>query len=312
MSKLTKREIGAHIALVIAALFWGTTFVAISSTTGCFPPAYLVFLRCSIGGAALLLVFYKRLNKLSPAYFIACAFLSLLMTLGYLMQNLAITTAGCPPGRCAFLIATYCVATPFIAWFVWQKKPNLYHIIGAILCLIGISFISLPDLLRDSSIGLNLGDVFALVGSLIFGIYLVYLGRYVDTLDPILLTIGNLFFGALYSGLYSFFLEDFSTIVWNWQSSFAALYLGVVCMSLTNILQAIGQREVVASTTALIFSLESVFGIIIAILFWGEKVTVSLVIGCAFIFIAIIVSETKLGFLKKKLSRNVFKKCLRS
>ena len=91
-------------------------------------------------------------------------------------------------------------------------------------------------------------------------------------------------------------------------SIFAVFYLGIICMSLTNILQAIGQREVVASTAALIFSLESVFGIILAILFWHEKVTASLLIGCVLIFIAIVISETKLGFLKTKVSSNVFRK----
>ena len=143
---------------------------------------------------------------------------------------------------------------------------------------------------------------------MIFAAYLVYLGRYVDTMDPILLTIGNLFFGVIYSGVYTYFFEDSTQIVWNGYSIFAALYLGVICMSLTNILQAIGQREVIASTAALIFSLESVFGIILAIAFWHEEVTASLLIGCAFIFIAIVISETKLGFLKKKLSSNVFRK----
>ena len=42
MSKLTKKEIGAHVALLVAAIFWGTTFVAISSTSSYFPPAFLV------------------------------------------------------------------------------------------------------------------------------------------------------------------------------------------------------------------------------------------------------------------------------
>ena len=223
------------------------------------------------------------------------------------MQNLSIA-AGCPPGRCGFLVATYCVITPFIAWFVWKRKPNIYHVVAAVLCLVGIGFISMPDLLKDSIVGLNLGDFLALIGSVVFAAYLVYLGRYVDTMDPILLTIGNLFFGAVYAGLYTYFFEDNAKIVWNGHSVFAALYLGVVCMSLTNILQAIGQREVVASTAALIFSLESVFGIILAVLFWHEKVTVSLFIGCVLIFIAIVISETKLGFLKKKLSSNVFRK----
>ena len=266
MSKLTKKEIGAHVALLVAAIFWGTTFVAISSTSSYFPPAFLVFLRCAIGGGVLMLVFIKRLKNLSRSYVTVCAFLGFLMTIGYLMQNLSIA-AGCPPGRCGFLVATYCVITPFIAWFVWKRKPNIYHVIAAVVCLVGISFISMPDLLKTSDVGLNLGDFLALIGSVVFGAYLVYLGRY-----------------------------------------FAALYLGIICMSLTNILQAIGQREVIASTAALIFSLESVFGIILAIAFWHEEVTASLLIGCAFIFIAIVISETKLGFLKKKLSSNVFRK----
>ena len=307
MSKLTKKEIGAHIALFVAALFWGTTFVAISSTNDYFPPAFLVFMRCAIGAGVLMLVFIKRLKNLSRSYLIVCAVLSFLMTIGYLMQNLSIAV-GCPPGRCGFLVATYCVITPFIAWFVWKRKPNIYHIVAAVLCLIGIGFISMPDLLKDSTVGLNLGDFLALIGSVVFAAYLVYLGRYVDTMDPILLTIGNLFFGAVYAGLYTYFFEDSTKIVWNGHSIFAVFYLGIICMSLTNILQAIGQREVVASTAALIFSLESVFGIILAILFWHEEVTASLLIGCVLIFIAIVISETKLGFLKTKVSSNVFRK----
>ena len=79
-------------------------------------------------------------------------------------------------------------------------------------------------------------------------------------------------------------------------------------MALTNLLQAIGQRNAPASTAALIFSLESVFGIIFAIAVWHENVTPLLLIGCSLIFIAILISETKLSFLKSRLSRAVFKK----
>ena len=308
MSKLTRKDVGAHIALLVAAMFWGTTFVVISSTENYFPPAFLVFIRCIIGSSVLMLFFIKRLKKLSRSYFIISAFLGFLMTIGYLLQSIAITVAGCPPGRCGFLVATYCVITPFVSWFVWKRKPNVYHIVAAVLCLIGIVFISMPDLLKEKNVAVNFGDFLSLMGSFVFACYLVYLGRFVDTLDPILLTIGNLFFGAVYAGFYTYFFEDTAAIVWNGYSIFAAVYLGVVCMSVTNILQAIGQQQVIASTAALIFSLEAVFGIIIAIVFWHEKVTSALLIGCSFIFVAIVISETKLGFLKKKLSSNVFRK----
>jgi len=310
MGKPTKSEIAARIALFVAALLWGTTFVIISSTNDYFPPAFLVFMRCAIGSGMLMLFFIKRLKKLSRTYIIISAFLGFLMTIGYLLQGIAITNAGCPPGRCGFLVATYCVLTPFISWAIQKRKPNVYHVIGAVLCLLGIVFISMPDLLKEANVGINWGDLLALASSVVFACYLVYLGRYVDNFDPILLTVGNLFFGAVYAGLYTFFFEDCSKIVWNSHSIFAAVYLGFICMSVTNMLQAIGQQYVYASTAALIFSLESVFGIIIAVVFWHEKVTFSLLIGCSLIFIAIVISETKLGFLKKKLSSTVFRKFL--
>ena len=308
MNKLKKNELAGRIALLIASFFWGTTFVVISSTNDFFPPAFLVFMRCAIGAGALMLFFIRRFQKLSRQYIAVSAFLGFLMTIGYLMQGFAITNAGCPPGRCGFLVATYCVLIPFISWAVEKKKPNIYHIIAAVICLIGILFISLPDLIKDSNVGVNWGDLIAMLGSIVFGCYLVYLSRYVSKLDPVLLTIGNLFFGAVYAGLYSFFFENTAAIVWNSHSIFAAVYLGFVCMSVTNVLQAVGQQYTPASTAALIFSLESVFGIIIAVLFWHEKVTPSLVIGCFFIFIAIVISETKLGVLKKKLSSTFFRR----
>jgi len=43
---------------------------------------------------------------------------------------------------------------------------------------------------------------------------------------------------------------------------------------------------------------------ILSILLWHEKVTGPLLIGCLLIFIAIVISETKLSFLKNKISGN--------
>ncbi|MEL3906475.1 MAG: DMT family transporter [Treponema sp.] len=310
MSKLTKDEVISRAALFVASVFWGTTFVIISSTNDYFRPAFLVFMRCAIGSFVLVLFFIKRLRRLTRRYFFISGALGLLMTLGYLLQGIAITNAGCPPGRCGFLVATYCVLTPFVAWVLDKKKPDAYNIIAAVLCLTGVVFISLPDLLQDADVAVNVGDLLALASSLIFALYLVYVGRYINVLDPMLFTIGNLFFGGVYAGIYTYFFEDNSGTVWNMHSIFSVLYLAVICMAITNVLQAVGQRHAPPSTTALIFSLESVFGIIFAITFWHEEVTPMLLLGCLFIFIAIVVSETKFGFLKKKLSSRVFKKFL--
>ena len=66
------------------------------------------------------------------------------------------------------------------------------------------------------------------------------------------------------------------------------------------LLQNVGQKYTHPSAAAIILSLESVFGVLFSVIFYGEALTPKLIIGFVLIFIAIIVSETKLSFLRKK------------
>lgn len=60
-----------------------------------------------------------------------------------------------------------------------------------------------------------------------------------------------------------------------------------------------GLKYTAPSAGALILSLEAVFGVLFSVLLGAEAVTLRLLLGFAVIFIAIVVSETKLEFLHK-------------
>ena len=78
------------------------------------------------------------------------------------------------------------------------------------------------------------------------------------------------------------------------------MVLGYLCVFATAGalgLQTFGLKYTSPSAGALILSLESVFGVIFSIMVGAEAVTVRLLVGFAVIFIAIVVSETKLEFL---------------
>ena len=53
-------------------------------------------------------------------------------------------------------------------------------------------------------------------------------------------------------------------------------------------------------SAAVILSLESVFGVLFSVLFYGDPVTLKLLLGFGLIFVAVVCSETKLSFLQKK------------
>jgi len=98
----------------------------------------------------------------------------------------------------------------------------------------------------------------------------------------------------------SFSQGDLYALLSGLLSLFALGYLAIMCTAVALLFQTIGQRYTPASTVALILGTEAVFSILFAVLFAGEKLTWSSVAGFVLIFLAIIVSETKMQFLKKK------------
>ena len=293
-------KIFSRLALFSATLLWGSTFVAVSSTNDFFKPNFL--LACRFLPACLILcaVFFKRLKKLDKRYLKAGMFLGFIMFAGYSLQAIAITTAGGLPGRSSFLVATYCVIVPFVNALILKKKPDKFNLFAAFLCFTGILTISMPDLILENSSGINWGDVFSLISSFIFAVYIVFLPKLMEDLDTALITIVQFAFAGSYALIFSLLFEDNSNTVWNYQSVFTLVYLTVLCTALCVLLQAVGQKNTPPTTAALIFSLESVFSIFLSIMLTDEKFTPALALGCSFIFIAIIISETKLSFLKKK------------
>lgn len=297
-------KIFSRLALFSATLLWGSTFVAVSSTNDFFKPNFL--LACRFLPACLILcaVFFKRLKKLDKRYLKAGMFLGFIMFAGYSLQAIAITTAGGLPGRSSFLVATYCVIVPFVNALILKKKPDKFNLFAAFLCFTGILTISMPDLILENSGGINWGDVFSLISSFIFAVYIVFLPKLMEDLDTALITIVQFAFAGSYALIFSLLFEDNSGTIWNSQSIFTLAYLTVLCTALCVLLQAVGQKNTPPTTAALIFSLESVFSIFLSIIVTDEKFTPALALGCSCIFISIIISETKLSFLTEKFKLN--------
>jgi drug/metabolite transporter (DMT)-like permease len=81
------------------------------------------------------------------------------------------------------------------------------------------------------------------------------------------------------------------------------VYLCVMCTAVGYVLQTFGQKYTPPSSAALIMTLESVFGAIISVALGFELLNASIVTGFALIFAAVIISETKLDFLRKPKDR---------
>ena len=69
---------------------------------------------------------------------------------------------------------------------------------------------------------------------------------------------------------------------------------------MTLVCQSVGQSLTPPSQSAILLSLESVFGVFFSVLMGRENLTVQLVLGFTLVFVSVIVSETQLSFLRRK------------
>ena len=75
-------------------------------------------------------------------------------------------------------------------------------------------------------------------------------------------------------------------------------YLAIMCTLFAQSAQMIGQKFTTTSQSALILSLESVFGIFFSVLFGAEKLSIMLGIGFAVVFVAVLINELEIDVVK--------------
>ncbi len=284
----------------MAAFIWGSSFFIMKDTVDVFPPYILLAFRFTIACVLLSIIFWKKLREINGDYLWKGGVIGLFLFLGYTTQTIGITET--TPGKNAFLTAVYCVIVPFLFWLVDRSKPDVYNFLAAAVCITGIGLVSLKG---DFSIGY--GDAFTLLGGFLYAAHLVAVAKLGKGKDPIVLTILQFGFAAVFSWIAGLSFESFPE-QWSTNNVMGLLYLAIFATAAALLFQNIGQKSTHPSAAAIILSLESVFGVLFSVVFYGEQLTVRLAVGFILIFVAVLVSETKLSFipvLRGKKSRSL-------
>lgn len=281
-----------RLALLATTLIWGTSFVILKRTLDSVSTLYILAIRFS--GAALLMLLFgiKDLKKLDKNYLIGGTLMGVLLVIAYIFQTygLVYTT----PGKNAFITASYCVLVPFLSWIIYKKKPDKYNVMAGFVCITGIGFVSL-----ESDLTVNIGDFLTLVGGLFFGLHIIVTSHYAEGKSPIILTMVQFAAAAVISLSGALVFEPLPADI-PVNAVLSIVYMCVMCTGICLLLQTFGQKYTPSSSVSILLTLESVFGVTISVVFYGEKLTFMIFMGFALIFLSVLLSETKLSFLKNK------------
>ena len=117
--------------------------------------------------------------------------------------------------------------------------------------------------------------------------------------DPIKTSCIQFLVVGIISVVLAFIFEkvDFS-IIWN--AKLEILYAGFLSSGIAFTLQMIAQKDADPTSATLIMSLESVFAVISGWLVLGESLSPKELIGCLFVFIAVILAQIQFPQPKSK------------
>lgn len=289
-----EKNVQGSLLLFLAALIWGSSFIVMKNAVDFLTPAVLLFLRFSLSALLLFIIFFNKIKKLNFHQIKGGLLTGCCLFAAYYVQTWGLNYT--TPGKNAFLTAVYCAIVPFLVWIFYHKRPDIYNFIAAFICVLGIGCVSL-----DGHLKMNIGDILTLCGGFLYAGHILLIKKFSRGIDGGAFTSLQFIGGAIVAFVLSLTTENLMIISQIQPSIYLQiLYLVLFATTLTMFCQTTGQKYTSECNASLILSLESVFGVIFSIVFYGEILTLKILLGFILIFLAIVISETKLSFLKRR------------
>ena len=183
--------------------------------------------------------------------------------------------------------STFPLFLTFIEPVVFRERIRAKSILCAVVLLIGVA-ITIPEFSLDNQV--TIGIIWGMISSLTYAI----------------ITLANRYFSKKYEGrIVSFYEQGTAAIVllpaiflvptrWSTQDVVGVVAIGCICTAFAYSLYVSAQKKVKAQTAGIISGMETVYGIVYALIFLGETPTLRELIGGAIILgIALFTSLSK-------------------
>jgi drug/metabolite transporter (DMT)-like permease len=280
--------------LFLAALIWGSAFVAQAVGMDHLGPFAFNASRSLVGGVALLPVIAifdrfksperrqeEKANRKTLLLGGICCGVALCVASNLQQVGIQYTTVG----KAGFITALYIVIVPILGLFFRRK-------VGAKLWVsVAIAIVGLYLLCMSGSLSLGLGDILVLLCALGFSVHIMVIDHFSPMVDGVKLSCIQFFVAGVLSLVVMLFTEGVPAggdILLSWAP---ILYAGVLSSGVAYTLQIVGQKGVNPTVASLVLSLESVFSVLSGWIVLHQSMSLRESLGCVLMFAAIILAQ---------------------
>tara|TARA_X000000368_G_C23046576_1_gene719425 strand:- start:181 stop:1098 length:918 start_codon:yes stop_codon:yes gene_type:complete len=288
---MLSKQVIATFLLVIAALIWGTAFVAQTTGMEFIGPLTFTNLRFFIGAILILPLAMREKNKISSIketkknklylilFLTGCSLL-----IGSFLQQYALLYT--KVGNAAFLTILYVPFVPIISRFFLRKKIHWSIWFSVSVCLIGSYYLT-----QESNFEAKSADMLVVICAIFFAIHCILIDEFFEIVDAPFSLAAIQFFICFILSLPLIFIFEEPSFFGIYKELFEILYVGVMSTGIAYTLQIVGQKYVRPSTAAITFSLEGVFGAISAWIILSQILSDIQIIGCLLIIIGVLAAQ---------------------
>ena len=294
-----------YFLLHFIVLIWG--FTSILGLLISLPALELVFYRTLLAavGVGLVMVWRKKNMLVSPAELIKIAGVGVLISLHWIFffWSAKVSTASV----CLAGMATTSLWTAFVDPIINRTKIKWYEVALGLLVISGLVVIF------QFESGYWLGLSFALLSAFLSALFSVFNARLTFRHTPYQITLYEMaaasLFALFFMPIYSEFLNEGTPIQWEWkgQDWLWMLVLSGICTVYAFSASVELMKRVSVFTINLTINLEPVYGILLAVLVFGEKekMTTQFYVGTLIILISVLIYPVLNYWNKRRKAINV-------
>ena len=293
-----------NVLPLLAALIWGTAFVAQSICAPYVPPFAFNAIRSLIAFVLLIGVTRvfdaaarkrgrqpKETDRKSLILGGLCTGVFLAIASNLQQIGLADTAAG----KAGFITALYVVLVPVLG-IVLKRRASLQTWFSVAIAVAGLYLLCIK---AGSSFTLETGDFFILLCAFFFACQIMSIDHFGARVDGIKLSCVQFLVAGLISTVLS---AVFETVDWAavFRCIWPILYVAVFSSCVAYTLQILAQQASDPTVVTLLLSLESVFSVLAGAVILHEQLSGREYLGCLLMFVAVVLAQIPLRRRRKK------------
>ena len=289
------------LILAVASLIWGMAFVAQNMVSDTIPSFTVNACRSFIAAIFLFLfwnittfrkkeTFFPKDKVLRKKYYLSGLVCGTCLTIASNLQQfgIALYPKSAPiEAHAGFLTALYVILVPIFSVFL-RKKVGLLVGIGGIIAALGIYLLCFSGGMG----GFYTGDIVLFACAIAFTFHILSVDKYVGITGGVKLSIMQFLVVGVLS-LIGALIFDLKAVTLHHllDGALPILYLGIMSSGVAYTLQIVGQKYAQPAVASITMSFESVFAVLGGVLFSQGKLTTHEILGCAVMFVAIIIAQ---------------------